>query len=129
MIKLFVDDIRSCPDGWHAARTVTEAIRILATQDVKEISLDHDITHAILPGDPAENEKNTYQPVCCPETFEPVAWYLKAIEFAGPITLHTANPAGAEKMKSILSGYFDITVRLGQPAGEPEHSDDIGEGG
>lgn len=37
-IKLFVDDLRACPKGWVPARTVTEAIRILATQSVEEVS-------------------------------------------------------------------------------------------
>lgn len=36
-IRLFVDDIRREPEGWVRARTVTEAIRLLATQDVEEV--------------------------------------------------------------------------------------------
>lgn len=124
-IKLYVDDIRN-PDffvgpGWHWARTVTEAIRILHTQEVSEVSIDHDICH---PG------------TACPETFEPVArfivtwiWdmddetygerYVRArgnsnYEGGLPVTIHTANPTGAENMRQILEtfGGHRVTVSV-----------------
>lgn len=66
-IKLFVDDIRKCPKGWTGARTVTEAIRILSTEDVTEVSLDHDIQCDIKMGIPHASS----------ETFEAVAWFVK----------------------------------------------------
>lgn len=122
MIKLFVDDLRKCPEGWHLARTVTEAIRILATQDVSSVSLDHDISHV-------KEVNGIAHPYACPETFEPVAWYLRAIEFKGPIILHTANPIGAEKMKQILKCacfelidclHSDITVSINRPPPDQE---------
>ena len=101
-IKLYVDDIRPCPDGWVLARTITEAIRILALQDVSVCSLDHDICHAILPGD--DHGSNIYQPVCCPETYEAVAWYISLMpkERRPKVKFHTANPAGRAKMQKIL---------------------------
>lgn len=72
-IKLFVDDIRRCPDGWVPARTVTEAIRLLATQNVEEVSLDHDITCAALAkmGQHAPHRYHSSE-----ETFEPVARFI-----------------------------------------------------
>ena len=70
VIKLWVDDIRPAPEGWHWAETVTEAIRILDTAEVTELSLDHDISYkvSIGHGDP--------RPFCSPETFEPVARFI-----------------------------------------------------
>lgn len=108
-IKLFVDDIRDCPKGWEVARTVTDAIRILATGSVVEVSLDHDIA--------------TYCPHChstyfSGETFMPVAQYLAALkerdEFASRtddhrmvtppvIRIHTSNYAMGHKMAELLS--------------------------
>jgi len=47
-MKLFIDDIRNAPDdSWIVVRTVTGAIRALATMEVDVISLDHDIAHHV----------------------------------------------------------------------------------
>ena len=100
MLKLFVDDIRSCPEGWVPARTVTEAIRILATQIVTEVSLDHDITCEYgLTGSSHSS----------PETFEPVAWYLALMGGQGgkewiypTIRIHTANVEAGRRMAQIM---------------------------
>lgn len=101
-MKLFVDDLRKSPQGWHHAKTISEAIRTLATHEVEEVSLDHDISHAVM----MENNGNRSviaRPFPCGETFEPVAWFLKAIKYRGKVTLHTANPIGAKKMAEILA--------------------------
>lgn len=42
-MKLFVDDQRAAPQGWSLARTVAEAIELLAQGDVTELSLDYDL--------------------------------------------------------------------------------------
>ena len=114
MIKLWVDDIRKAPDGWHWAKTATEAIRILATQVVTEISIDHDISHKVAVG-------NVSRPYPCPETFESVAWFVRQLLF-GPstqltrITIHTANGPAGDRMMKIFQGFgttsqHRITVR------------------
>ena len=41
-INIFLDDIRKCPDGFIAARTVEEAIKLFK-YNVNIISLDHDL--------------------------------------------------------------------------------------
>lgn len=43
MMKVFVDDFRECPAGWTVARTNSEAIRLLFSGVVDEISLDYDV--------------------------------------------------------------------------------------
>ena len=119
-MKLYVDDLRKEPEGWHRAKTVTEAIRILATREIEEVSIDHDISHAI-------GMDKIARRFPCGETFEPVAWFLaikfkRVQEFCAPttffpkITLHTANPIGAKKMKAILNDAgLECEVKLGQP--------------
>lgn len=99
-MKLYVDDIRRCPDGWELARSITEAIRILATQDVTEISLDHDIAHYKQVG-----EAGLSVAFDCNETYEAVAWYiaLMPLDRKPVVRIHTANPAGEQKMKAILN--------------------------
>jgi hypothetical protein len=100
-MKLFVDDIRMCPDGWIPARSVTEAIRILATQFVTEVSLDHDIA--------CFYDQHMSAHHTSPETFEPVARYL-ALMFESEVVdrqdikvrIHTANFEAGKKMARIL---------------------------
>ena len=102
MIRLFVDDLRICPDGWTLARTNTEAIRLLATGHVEEISIDHDI--CIL------NVQNIGEPIrrrlsIGEETFMPVIYYIslmKPEDRPKKITLHSANPVGRMRMGSLL---------------------------
>lgn len=109
-IKLFVDDLRQPPDSsWVLVRTVTEAIRILDTQDVEVVALDHDIQHAEAYG------QFLVTPYPCPETYEPVARHVALINrlrsmnkimVTDPdpirVTIHTANPAGEARMRDIL---------------------------
>lgn len=91
-IKLWCDDLRPAPEGWHWAKTITEAMRTLATQDVEEISLDHDIGHQLDFG----------KTVACQETFEAVCWYLFALGGTKKITIHSANIEAGKKMMKIL---------------------------
>jgi len=123
-IKLFVDDVRRCPDGWTVARTITEAIRALSLFDVSEVSLDHDIGHEV-----RDLETNKMKFFSCTETFEPVAWYIRQMRVINQekywasqngktcgqllednphyepkpiVTIHSSNPAGAQKLCNIL---------------------------
>ena len=97
MVKLFIDDIRKEPEGWHRAKTVTEAIRILDTMEVDEVSLDHDISTRVDVG------CGDVRDVASQETFEPVARFIAAKYALGiKITLHTGSGVGADKMAEIL---------------------------
>lgn len=113
-LKLYVDDLRKEPAGWHLARTVTEAIRILSMGRVVHASLDHDISHSVQVGAVA-------RPYPCEETFEPVAHYIALMSMvpnvAVPrVTIHTANPAGALRMKGILADKgIEACIVLGKP--------------
>lgn len=112
-MRLYVDDLRKEPKGWTRAKTVTEAIRILATQEVTEVSIDHDISHRI-------NMDSIARPFPCGETFEPVVWFLREMAHNGrkiaTVTLHTANPIGAKKMAEILAeAGIEAQIVLGMP--------------
>lgn len=118
-MKLWVDDIRPAPEGWHRARSVTEAIRILATMDVDEVSLDHDISMKVSVGDLAAGYSEP-RPFRSNETFEPVAQYLALLACCEgvwrphKVTIHTANSVAAEKMRALLRAY-DPQVALSKP--------------
>lgn len=54
-MKLWLDDIRPCPDGYTHARSVNQAIRLPEQHDCTYASLDHDL------GDFAEDGGNGYR--------------------------------------------------------------------
>lgn len=102
-MKLFVDDLRVAPEGWVLARTITEAIRILATQKVEEVSLDHDIAY--------QNERGEFTGKCSQENYSSVAWYIREMakeSRPGRVYVHTANPDGYRSIESILNGHTRV---------------------
>jgi hypothetical protein len=42
-MRVWLDDVRDAPDGWVHVQTPEEAIELLRSGKVKEISLDHDL--------------------------------------------------------------------------------------
>jgi len=92
-IKLFVDDIRREPKGWHRVRTVTEAIRVLATMNVEIVSLDHDIEVYC---------KKCFTQTFASETYEPIARYIALMNPRPEVQFHTANDWGYRNMCGIL---------------------------
>ena len=127
-LKIFIDDMRPVPDGWHLATTNTEAIRILDTQVVSAVSIDHDISHDVKVG-------SVHRPYPCGETFEPTARFLaqmlrerearyfadktkgRATIYKFPITIHTANAVGAKAIHALFGGleFVDVVIKLGAP--------------
>lgn len=107
-MRLYIDDLRRVPDStWTLARTNTEAIRLLATGYVDEISIDHDICVANFGQISAPLRRRLS---IGEETFEPIAYYIAAMkpeDRPKKITLHSANPAGVMRMKNIL---FDAGI-------------------
>lgn len=102
-MKLYVDDLRSLPDNtWTLARTNTEAIRLLATGYVEEISIDHDIC-VPYSGELSESVKKRLQ--IGQETFQPVAYYIVAMSKEirpEKIVFHTANVEAGQRMVALL---------------------------
>jgi hypothetical protein len=93
-VKIFLDDIRIEPEGWVRAKTAKEAIELLRSNKVTEISLDHDL------GD----DKNG-------TGYDVILWIEQEVymnNYIPPIIkVHSANVAAREKMeagiKKILS--------------------------
>lgn len=88
-IKLWLDDVREAPEGWKWVKTADEAIEVLQTSQVTEISLDHDL---------GENVPTGYM----------VALWIEEESFEGWVhpplkwTVHSANPVGRRKMRQAL---------------------------
>ncbi len=84
-VKVYLDDERPAPPGWEAVRWPDEAIRLLKTGEVTEISLDHDL---------GDDERGTGYMV--------ILWLEEAVATRGfkppAITVHTANASARQKM-------------------------------
>lgn len=119
-MKLYIDDIRNAPDeSWSVARTVRSAIAFIHQfgSEIEHISLDHDISHQVAVG-------ALSRPYPCEETFASVAYFLGAYyrdREQPKITLHTANPKGAQTMENILAQYNLVCeIQLSNPVNRLE---------
>ncbi len=85
-MKVYLDDERETPAGWHRVYWPEEAIELLKTGKVEEISLDHDL---------GDDEHGT--------GYDVVLWIEEAVytsNFKAPVMkVHSANPSAREKME------------------------------
>lgn len=91
-MKVYLDDERPTPEGWVGVRWPGEAIALLQTGGVEELSLDHDL------GDDARGTG-----------YDVVLWIEEAVAVRGfkppRIRVHSANSSAREKM---LAGIASI---------------------
>lgn len=85
-MKIFLDDERQTPEGWKRVYWPEEAIELLKTNKVTEISLDHDL---------GDDERGT--------GYDVIRWIEMAValdEFKPPvIKVHSANTSARQKME------------------------------
>ncbi len=91
MVRIWLDDIRTPPDGWIWAKTAHEAIQYISARNVSEVSLDHDL------GAEDDAENSGYA----------VAKYIERAAYLGQIprirwSVHSANPVGRKNMEAAL---------------------------
>lgn len=101
-INIFLDDIRKCPDGFIAARTVEEAIELFK-YNVNIISLDHDL------GEENGHLRKT--------GYDFVKYFCVNGLKAKKIYIHSANPRGREDMYQTLlaaqrRGFIDGSIKI-----------------
>jgi hypothetical protein len=101
MINIFLDDIRSCPKGFVLARTRFECQRLLETNKVNILSLDHDL---------GEGHLGTGYDVAM-FIVEQQEAYNRNI-WPKEIYLHTDNPVGRENMYQLLNRYRPSDVKV-----------------
>lgn len=95
-MKLWLDDERPVPDeSWTLASTCEEAIELLKTGKVEEVSLDHDLGAA---------KETGYQVAC----FIEEAAARGTIPVIRRMAVHSANPVGRQRMKQALHGAYKI---------------------
>lgn len=85
-MKVYLDDERETPAGWERVYWPDEAITLLQTGEVTEISLDHDL---------GDDERGT--------GYDVILWIERAVatsEFVPPaIRVHSANSSARHKME------------------------------
>jgi hypothetical protein len=116
-VKLFLDDYRDAPDDtWTVVRTVDEAKILLASGQVDEASLDHDMGLTC----PEHGLNGTSAALCgssCewPTGYDLVWWMAQTGHWPKqPPIVHSANPCGADNMRAVIRRYFG--TKQGRPA-------------
>lgn len=107
-MKLYLDDERACPEGWTLAKTAEEAIFLLETEKVEEISLDHDL------GDTDHDPEWTGYTVLL-HIESKVVW--DDTYHAPRIKIHTANSGARPKMEAGVAN-IEKYMRLKQEVEE-----------
>jgi hypothetical protein len=83
-VKMYLDDVRKCPEGWILVRTYQEARSLVDTGQITEVSLDHDL---------GTDETG----------YDVILWIERQVYFGQirkpVIHIHTSNPAGRRKME------------------------------
>lgn len=94
-MKLWLDDVRPAPDEtWTHAETAEEAIELIKTGRVTQVSLDHDLGIA---------RKTGYDVACFIEAMAHTGQIPPIKKFA----VHSANPVGRERMVQALRSARD----------------------
>jgi len=94
-MKVFLDDLRPAPEGWNRVYWPDEAIALLETGDVEELSLDHDL------GDDLRGTG-----------YDVLVWIEEAValrEFEPPrMSVHSANPTAALRVQEGIAAILRI---------------------
>jgi hypothetical protein len=89
-VKVFLDDRRDTPAGWHRSYTVEETLLFLETRQVTDLSLDNDLGDGLLEG---FNVLNTLE-----------EWAHFDPTFPIPmITIHSSNASRAQSMRQVAA--------------------------
>jgi len=86
-MKVYLDDERSPPEGWTLVRWPEDVIKLLESQRITELSLDHDL---------GNDRRGT--------GYDVILWIEKAVatsDFQPPlIKVHSANTSARQKMEA-----------------------------
>ncbi|MFM2083545.1 MAG: hypothetical protein RLY95_363 [Pseudomonadota bacterium] len=97
-MKVYLDDERKTPTGWLRVYWPDEAIALLQTGRVTDISLDHDL---------GDDSRGT--------GYDVVLWIEKAVALNGfkppQITVHSANPAARMRMLAGIAAIEKLNGR------------------
>ena len=97
-MRVYLDDERPTPDGWVRVYWPDEAIALLETGDVVEISLDHDL---------GDDERGT--------GYDVLLWIEEAVAVRGfeppKMSVHSANSSARQKMEAAIATIARLAAR------------------
>lgn len=97
-MRVYLDDERATPDGWVRVYWPDEAIALLETGDVVEISLDHDL---------GDDERGT--------GYDVLLWIEEAVAVRGfeppKMSVHSANSSARQKMEAAIATIARLAAR------------------
>lgn len=94
-MKIWLDDIRTAPQGYECVKSVNQAKRLIENSEqnnikIEILDLDHDL------GDFASDGG---------DGIKLLDWLVERQTFY-PINLHTANPVGKDNMQRMIERYW-----------------------
>lgn len=99
-MKVWLDDIRNPAEhghaGWEWAKTANEAIALLSTRHVTDISLDHDLAWEHYPNNdkgPPYKEKTGY---------DVALWMERTGIWPEHVACHSMNPVGRARIEATI---------------------------
>ena len=95
-MKIWLDDLRTAPQGYNTAKSVNEAIKLIENAEknsieIEMIDLDHDL------GDYASDGG---------DAIKLLDWLVERETFY-PIEIHTANPVGRANMERLIFRFWN----------------------
>ena len=97
-MRVYLDDERQTPDGWVRVYWPDEAIALLETGDVVEISLDHDL---------GDDERGT--------GYDVLLWIEEAVAVRGfeppNMCVHSANSSARQRMEAAIATILRLAAR------------------
>jgi len=86
-MRVFLDDERPTPDGWHRCYWPDEVVALLEAGEVTHVSLDHDL---------GDDERGT--------GYDVIVWIEEAVVTRGfvppMLSVHSANAAARARMEA-----------------------------
>lgn len=104
-MKVYLDDVRQPPEGYVLVKTPKEAIKLLKTEKVDMISLDHDL---------GDDEKigTGYDVLLYIEVAIMTNNMKEMIPHGMPIIkVHSANPVAVEKMRPLANKLMIMALK------------------
>jgi hypothetical protein len=96
-MRVFLDDERQTPNGWVRVYWPDEAIALLASGQVEELSLDHDL---------GDDSRGT--------GYDVVVWIEEAVALRGfrppKLSVHSANSSARLKMESGIQSIIRLAA-------------------
>ena len=120
-MKIYLDDVRTTPEGWTRCFKIEEVQKLLKEEVVTDMSLDHDLGASYLCHNcydmGTENEAcatdcqcichNQPIPIVTPTGYDLCKWMAE--NDIWPInkpTVHSANPVGRVNMQAVINRYW-----------------------